>query len=156
MYDFLIIGGGPAGVAAGVYAARKKLNTILIAEEWGGQSVVSADIQNWIGTKNISGVEFAKSLEEHIRAQEGVEIIVPDKVTEVKSIGQGDSIAFSVRTERGNEYETRAVFIGSGARRRKLGIPGEKEFDGKGVALKPRLIWGRMPRAYGFWNIPIC
>ena len=84
MYDFLIIGGGPAAVAAGVYAARKKLKTILITEEWGGQSVVSAGIENWIGTKNVSGIEFAKMLEEHVRAQEEIEIVVPDKVTKVE------------------------------------------------------------------------
>lgn len=130
MYDFLIVGGGPAGVAAGVYAARKKLKTIFIAEEWGGQSVVSAGIENWIGTKNVSGFEFAKMLEAHIRAQEGVEIVISDKVVNVQKANSH----FKVFTEKSKEYETKTVFVGSGARRKKLGIPGEKEFDGKGVA----------------------
>jgi alkyl hydroperoxide reductase subunit AhpF len=130
MYDFLIIGGGPAAAAAAVYAARKKMKTILIAGEWGGQSVVSAGIENWIGTKSVPGFEFAKMLEEHVRAQEDIEIVMPDKVTKVeKSNG-----AFKVFTENGKEYETKTVFVGSGARRRKLSVPGEKEFDGKGVA----------------------
>lgn len=130
IYDFLIVGGGPAAAAAAVYAARKKLKTILIAKEWGGQSVVSAGIENWIGTKNVSGIEFAKMLEAHVRAQDDVEIVMPDKVIKVeKSNG-----AFKIFTEKGKEYETRAVFVGSGARRKKLGVPGEKEFDGKGVA----------------------
>lgn len=130
MYDFLIIGGGPAGAAAGVYAARKKLKTILITEEWGGQSVVSSGIENWIGTKNMPGFDFAKMLEDHVRAQEGIEIVVFDKVTKVEKSGSH----FSVYTQKGKTYETKTVFVGSGARRRKLGVPGEKEFDGKGVA----------------------
>ena len=130
MYDFLIIGGGPAAVSAGVYAARKKLKTILITEEWGGQSVVSAGIENWIGTKNVSGIEFAKMLEEHVRAQEDIEIVVPDRVAKVEKIDEH----FKVSTEKGNAYDTKTVFVGSGAHRKKLGVPGEKEFDGMGVA----------------------
>lgn len=130
MNDFLIIGGGPAAVAAGVYAARKKLKTILITEEWGGQSVVSAGIENWIGTKNVSGIDFAKILEEHVRAQEDIEIVVPDRVVKVEKIDE----YFKVSTEKGNVYDTKTVFVGSGAHRKKLGVPGEKEFDGMGVA----------------------
>jgi len=144
LYDFLIMGGGPAAVAAGVYAARKKIKTILITEEWGGQSVVSAGIENWIGTKNIPGLEFAKILEEHVRAQEDIEIVVPDKVTKVEKVesrtvesgstGTETEDHFKVSTEKGNAYETKTVFIGSGAHRKKLGVPGEKELDGRGVA----------------------
>ena len=130
MYDLLIIGGGPAAAAAGVYAARKKLKTILITEEWGGQSVVSAGIENWIGTKNVSGIEFAKMLEEHVRAQEEIEIVVPDKVTKVEKTDE----RFKVSTEKGNTYDTKTVLVASGAHRKKIGVPGEKEFDGKGVA----------------------
>lgn len=130
MNDFLIIGGGPAAVAAGVYAARKKLKTILITEEWGGQSVVSAGIENWIGTENVPGPEFGKMLEGHVRAQKDIEIIVPGTVTKVERTNEH----FMVSTEKGNSYEARAVFVGSGAHRKKIGVPGEKEFDGKGVA----------------------
>src|SRR3989338_4842528 len=68
MYDLVIIGGGPAAVAAGVYAARKRLRTLLIAKEFGGQSAVSTDIQNWIGTPSISGLELAQSLKKHLTA----------------------------------------------------------------------------------------
>ena len=78
MYDLIIIGGGPAGVSAGVYAARKRMKTLLITDGFGGQSVVSAGIENWIGTKLISGYDFAKNLEEHLRAQEDIEIIDGD------------------------------------------------------------------------------
>ena len=141
MYDFLIIGGGPAGVAAGVYAARKKIKTILITEEWGGQSIVSAGIENWIGTKNVTGIDFAKMLEEHVRAQEDIDIVTPDKVTKIENVeprtdqsGTGANGHFKVQTQKGNEYEAKTIFVGSGAHRRKLGVPGEKEFDAKGVA----------------------
>ena len=81
MYDLIIIGGGPAAVAAGVYAARKKLKTLLITESFGGQSIVSDNIENWIGEKIITGFDLAKKLEEHVRAQESIEIKMPERVT---------------------------------------------------------------------------
>ncbi len=129
MYDLIIIGGGPGGVAAGVYAARKKIKTLLITDIFGGQSLVSADVQNWIGTKSISGFDLAKNFEEHLRAQSGVEIADGDLVAVVQKTGEG----FSVKTQAGKIYETRYILVASGSRRRKLGIPGEKEFEGKGV-----------------------
>src|SRR3989338_10980908 len=67
MYDLAIIGGGPAGVGAGVYAARKRLKTIFIAEVIGGKSTESVDVQNWIGTPHISGAAMAKQMEAHLR-----------------------------------------------------------------------------------------
>ena len=124
MYDFVIIGGGPAGVAAGVYAARKKIKSALITDGFGGQSLVSADIQNWIGTKSVSGFDFSKMLEDHLRAQEGIEIFYPDLVERVdKADGN-----FQISTREGK------ILVATGSRRRKLNVPGEKEFDGKGVA----------------------
>jgi len=131
MYDLVIIGGGPTGVAAGVYAARKKLSTLLIAESFGGQSEVSADIQNWIGTKNISGFDLAQSLEGHVRAQESITIVSGDRA---KLITQEADKTFAVLTDSGITHRAKAVVLGSGSRRRKLGIPGEEEFNGKGVA----------------------
>ena len=71
MYDLIIIGGVPAGAAAGVYAARKQIKTALIAESFGGQSVESNDIQNWIGTPNITGMDLAKNFKEHVKAYAG-------------------------------------------------------------------------------------
>jgi len=130
MYDFLIIGGGPAATAAAVYAARKKLKTILITQEWGGQSVVSAGVENWIGTKTVSGPDLGRMFEDHVRAQEDIEIVVPDKVIKVEKANDH----FKVLTEKGSSYETRTIFVGSGAHRKKIGVPGEKEFDGKGVS----------------------
>ena len=67
VYDIVIIGGGPAAVAAAVYAARKRVKVLLVAESFGGQSIVSADIHNWIGERNITGVALAEKLEAHAR-----------------------------------------------------------------------------------------
>jgi alkyl hydroperoxide reductase subunit F len=129
MFDLIIIGGGPAGAAAGVYAARKKMKFVLIADSFGGQSVVSADIQNWIGTKSISGVKLAQDLEEHLRAQEGMKIEM-DKVARVEKAESG----FNVLTEKNKAFAAKTVLVCSGSRRKKLGVPGEEEFNGKGVA----------------------
>ncbi len=132
LYDFIIIGGGPAAVASGVYAARKRLKTLLITESFGGQSIVSADIQNWIGEPHISGFDLAKKFEEHVRAYPDIlEVKTPEKAVAVRKTGDGN---FEVQTEDGTIYQGRAVMLASGARRRKLGVPGEAELDGKGVA----------------------
>lgn len=131
MYDLIIIGGGPGGVAAGVYAARKKIKTFLITESFGGQSMVSADVQNWIGTKSISGFDLAKNLEEHLRAQESIEIRSPELVKIVKEKEGG---GFLVETDKGNTFGTKTIILTSGSRRKKLNILGEAEFEGKGVA----------------------
>jgi len=117
MYDLIIIGGGPGGVAAGVYAARKKVHTLLITETFGGQSEVSADIQNWIGTKSISGFDFAKALEEHVRAQESIDIVSGERV---QHVGQGEDKIFTVTTESGTSYKAKTIILTSGSRRRKL------------------------------------
>ena len=128
-YDLVIIGGGPAGVAAGVYAARKKIKTALVAGEFGGQSLISADIQNWIGTKSISGFELAKNLEEHLRTQDDIDIFSPDLAIKVSKLNNG----FRVQLKSGPWLETRAVLLATGSRRRRLQVPGENELDGKGV-----------------------
>jgi alkyl hydroperoxide reductase subunit F len=129
MYDLLIIGGGPSGVAAGVYAARKKIKAALIAESFGGQSYVSADIQNWIGTKSISGLDLAKTFEEHLRAQEDIEIIDGDVVVKIEDKGE----SFSIETKNGKTLESKYLLICSGSHRRHLNIPGEAEHEGRGV-----------------------
>ncbi|MBI3046031.1 MAG: FAD-dependent oxidoreductase [Candidatus Harrisonbacteria bacterium] len=130
MYDLIIVGGGPAGVAAGVYAARKKIKTLLIAKEFGGQSLASADIQNWIGAKSISGFDLAKNLEEHLRAQEEIEILDGDFVAKVeKSKGK----SFKAVTESGKNFEAKTVLVCSGSHHKKLGVPGEDKLNGRGV-----------------------
>lgn len=138
LYDIIIIGGGPAGAAAAVYAARKKLKTLLITESFGGQSIVSDDIQNWIGEQHISGFDLAKKMEDHVRAfPDAVEIKMPELAAAVRQIAcaSGERACdFEVVTDQGNTYQTKAVIVTSGARRRKLNVPGEEKFNGKGVA----------------------
>ncbi len=129
MYDLIVIGGGPGGVAAGIYAARKKMKSLLITDSFGGQSIVSADVQNWVGTKSVSGFDLAKMLEEHLRTQEDIEIIGDDLVAAVRNIENG----LEVETKGGKKFQTKYLLIASGSRRRKLNIPGEAELDGKGV-----------------------
>lgn len=131
MYDLAIIGGGPAGVAAGVYASRKQLKTILITKEWGGQSVVSAEIQNWIGTVSISGNDLAKQLQKHLEAYKGnyVEVVTDSSATALEKAGA----AFKLTTDSGKSIEAKTVLIASGAHRRKLDVPGAAEFDQKGL-----------------------
>ncbi|KKU37303.1 MAG: alkyl hydroperoxide reductase subunit F [Candidatus Azambacteria bacterium GW2011_GWF2_46_32] len=130
MYDTIIVGGGPAAIAAGIYVGRKKMKTLLIADSFGGQSLVSDDIRNWIGVVSISGPALAKALTDHLMAQEGIEIKMPEKALSTKEIQDG----FEVLTERGDAYQTRTLIIASGGRRRRLGVPGEDKFEGKGVA----------------------
>lgn len=137
MYDLIVIGGGPAAVAAGIYAARKKLKTLLITDAFGGQSLVSAGVENWIGTKSVSGYDLALMLEEHLRSYQEVEIKVSEKVVSVRELAASDEKRphdFEVETDNGGTYQTKAIILASGARRRRLGIPGEDTFDGKGVA----------------------
>lgn len=129
MYELIIIGGGPAGVAAGIYGARKKIKTLLIADSFGGQSLVSADVRNWIGTKSVSGYDLGKMLEEHLRDQEDIDIMGDDTVEKIEKRPSG----FTLQTKKGKSFETKYALIASGSRRKKLGVPGEKEFDGKGV-----------------------
>lgn len=131
IYDTVIVGAGPAGAAAAVYAARKKLKTLLIAEEFGGQSAISASIENWIGEEALAGVDLAAKLETHVRAQEGIEVRQAEKVVRVTETAQ---CRFAVTTEQGATFETKTLIVASGARRRRLNVPGESTFAGRGVA----------------------
>lgn len=131
MYDLIIIGGGPGGVAAGVYAARKRLKTLLVTSEWGGQSIVSEGIQNWIGTINISGAKLAEDLKSHLEAYKSDIVDIKDHELVVKIVKSGDS--FTVTTDAGGSYESKTVLVTSGSKRRKLEIPGAAEFENKGI-----------------------
>lgn len=130
MFDTIIIGGGPAAVSAGVYASRKKMKVMVVTESFGGQSIVAASIENWIGTISISGFELAQQLEKHLRAQEGIEIKTSIRVRNVRETNEG----FEVETNDDERFETKTVIVCTGGRDRHLGIPGEEKFAGKGVA----------------------
>ncbi len=131
MYDLMIIGGGPAGVAAGVYAARKRLRTALIAKEIGGQSVVSEGIENWIGTEKISGIDLAKIFASHLDAVRGdiVDLALGEEVLTLEKANGG----FSAKTKSGKDFTARAILVATGAGRRKLNVPGADTFENKGV-----------------------
>ena len=108
-YDLIIIGGGPAGTAAAVYASRKKLKTLFITKEWGGQSVVSEQIFNWIGTVSISGAELANNLKNHVLANVGdsLEVKEDEKVNIIlkeENLRQGGANLFKIKTESGEEF----------------------------------------------------
>lgn len=131
MFDLVIIGGGPAGVSAGVYASRKQLKTAFITKEWGGQSIVSPDIQNWIGTPHIPGDKLAKDLEAHLREYAGdcVEIVEGSLAS---SIEKKDD-HFVVTTDDDKTFESTAVLVATGSNRRRLEVPGADKFEHKGV-----------------------
>jgi alkyl hydroperoxide reductase subunit F len=130
IYDLAILGGGPAGVAAGVYASRKRLKTVLITESFGGQSIDSTGIENWIGTINIPGTQLAEDLKKHLLAyaKDSVDIHEGERVTLVSKTDSG----FSIQTNNGT-YDAKTVLVTTGSSRRKLDIRVAKEFENKGI-----------------------
>ncbi len=131
MHDLIIIGGGPAACAAAVYASRKRLKTMMLAYEFGGQSTVSEDIQNWIGTPHISGADLAKSLKNHVFEYKA-DILEVKEGQNVSKIEKTDT-GFKVTTDANQSFESRAVLVTSGSGRRKLEIPGAAEYENKGL-----------------------
>lgn len=131
MYDLLIIGGGPAGISAGVYASRKQLKTLFVTKEWGGQSTVSTEIQNWIGTPAIAGSQLAKDLEAHLKAYADgfVDIKANTLVTKLMK----DGVAFKATLSDGSEVSAQAVLIASGSQRRRMEAIGADQFEHKGL-----------------------
>lgn len=129
LYDLIIIGGGPAGITAGIYAARQKLNTLLITKSFGGQMARKAvDIENYPGFEEISGMDLIQKFEKHLRKQK-IDI-ERDEVKSVKRIGSN----FLVTTKSKSKFQAKAVIIATGADPRPLEVPGEKKFIGKGVS----------------------
>ncbi len=136
MTELIIIGGGPAGAAAAVYAARKQLKSTLIVGEFGGQSTVSDDIQNWIGTPHISGADLAKSLESHVNEYKS-DVVDIKKGLWVKNITKSTDNIFTVNTKNNagveEAFEAKAVLITTGSIRRKLPAIDADKFEHKGV-----------------------
>ena len=131
MNDLIIVGGGPAGVSAAIYAARKRLKTVLITDDWGGQSNVSPEIQNWIGEMSISGTNLGKKLKAHVEQYRGewLEILSPHRAKLLKDIEGGVEITCS----DSSVHQARTLLIASGSNRRKLEVPGAAEYDQKGL-----------------------
>lgn len=131
IYDLIIIGGGPAGSAAAVYSARKRLKTLFITSEWGGQSVVSEKIFNWIGSPSIPGAELAENLKKHVLANVGKDLEVKEG-QKVSMVAKKDA-DFSVKTESGEEYISKTILIASGSGRRKLEAKNADKLEHKGL-----------------------
>ncbi|HEY4524925.1 MAG TPA: FAD-dependent oxidoreductase [Candidatus Paceibacterota bacterium] len=131
MHDLIIVGGGPAGSAAAVYAARKNLKTIFITNEWGGQSAVSSEIQNWIGTPAINGADLADNLKKHVEAYRGeyLEIRSPALAKSLKTFDTHVEVTLG----DGTSISALTLIVASGAERRKLEVAGAAEFDQKGL-----------------------
>ncbi len=128
MYDLIIIGAGPAGITAAIYAARKKINFLIISKDIGGQAVWSSDIENYTGYQFISGPELASKFEEHIKQYN----VVLNEQEEVLSVKQEENF-FIVQTNK-NSYQGKTIIVASGKKSKELNVSGEKEFRNKGVA----------------------
>lgn len=129
-YELAIIGGGPAAAAAAVYAGRKKVDTLMIKNGWGGQSVVSPDIHNWIGTPSIAGEKLASDLRDHVEKYTGD--LLQSTIDEVTLIEKKDD-GFSIKTKSNANYFSKTVLVASGSNRKQLEIPGAKELEHKGL-----------------------
>lgn len=131
-FDVLVIGGGPAGAAAAIYAARKGIRTGVAAERFGGQVLDTMSIENFISVKETEGPRFAAQLEEHVRAYE-VDIM---NLQRAEELIPGDK-EISVRMENGAVLKSKTVILATGARWRNINVPGEQEYRTKGVAYCP-------------------
>jgi thioredoxin-disulfide reductase len=128
-YDLIIVGGGPAGITAGIYATRQRIKTLLITKSFGGQMAQKAvGIENYPGIEEISGLELIQKMEKHLRKR-AIDILT-DSVKEIKKTGQD----FSVTTTEQKQFTAKAVIVATGADPRPLEIEGEKDFIGKGVS----------------------
>lgn len=130
-YELIIIGGGPAGSAAAVYAGRKKIKTLLITSDFGGQSVVSEDIQNWIGDAHISGSQLAQKFESHVREYMGEELQIKSAVTVTKVEKQDSGFVTTLSSDQ--VITSKTVLVTTGSIRRKLPAIGADKFEHKGL-----------------------
>ncbi|KGM46017.1 alkyl hydroperoxide reductase subunit F [Neobacillus niacini] len=130
-FDVLVIGGGPAGASAAIYAARKGIRTGLVAERFGGQVMDTMGIENLIGTKYTEGPKVAASLEEHVK-EYNVDVM---NLQRAKRLEKKDLV--EIELENGAILKSKAVILSTGARWRNVGVPGEAEFKNKGVAYCP-------------------
>ncbi len=133
-YDFLVVGGGPAGAAAAIYAARKGINTGLVADRFGGQVSDTMAIENFISVKATQGPKLVASLEEHVRDYE-VDIMNSNRANQVKRNEATGLVEVSL--ENGAVLKSKSVVLATGARWREMNVPGESEYRGKGVAYCP-------------------
>jgi alkyl hydroperoxide reductase subunit F len=130
VYDLIVIGGGPAGMTAAVYAARKKINTLLISYDIGGQGLTSWLVENYMGYQFIGGRDLMQKFEEQVKQFPTSVKVEEGKMVETLSKLNG---GFEVKTDDGETYQARAIVLATGKSPRKLGVPGENELLGRGV-----------------------
>ncbi len=130
MYELIIIGAGPAGITAAVYAARKKIKTLLISGDIGGQGLTAWLVENYMGYQFIEGRELMRKFEEQVKQfPTDVKVEVGKRAERLSRVNGG----FEVSTNKGETYRAKVVILATGKRPRQLGIPGEKELLGRGV-----------------------
>ncbi|MCB5184027.1 alkyl hydroperoxide reductase subunit F [Methylobacillus gramineus] len=134
-YDVLIVGGGPAGASAAIYSARKGIRTGLVADRFGGQVMDTMAIENFISVKETDGPKLAASLEEHVKSYD-VDIMNLQRAASLMPAASHDGL-MEVRLESGAVLRSKSVIVSTGARWRKINVPGEQEYRGRGVAYCP-------------------
>ena len=137
LYDLIIIGGGPAGITAGIYAARKKLKTLILTKDFFGQVAETSWVDNYPGLPDISGQDLMKKLENHIKKflndkekSNSLDIKEGEEVIKIEKAGKN----FLVKTKRNSDFLARAIIVATGRDPRPLEVPGEKEFIGRGIS----------------------
>ncbi|MGL5513290.1 MAG: NAD(P)/FAD-dependent oxidoreductase, partial [Sporomusa sp.] len=129
MYELIIIGGGPAGMTAAVYAARKRMKALMVMKEFGGQPMWTMDIENYMGYQFVTGPELMDKFDEQVK-----KFPIEIKYEEVTRLTANADGTFTVTSDGRNEYQAQSVIIASGKRPRRLEVPGEAEFTGRGVS----------------------
>lgn len=135
-FDLLVVGGGPAGASAAIYAARKGIRTGVLAERFGGQVLDTMGIENFISVKETDGPKLASALEQHVRSYD-VDIMNAQRATALKSVSSDAGDMVEITLANGAILKSKTVVIATGARWREMNVPGEKEYRGRGVAYCP-------------------
>ncbi|TCM66631.1 alkyl hydroperoxide reductase subunit F [Acinetobacter calcoaceticus] len=135
-FDVLVIGGGPAGASAAMYAARKGISTGIVAERFGGQVMDTMDIENYISVLKTQGPTFGLDMENHVRAYD-VDLMNLQKVKTIVAADQTANGLVEIELENGAKLESKTVILSTGARWREMNVPGEKEYKTRGVAYCP-------------------
>jgi alkyl hydroperoxide reductase subunit F len=135
-YEVLVVGGGPAGASAAIYAARKGIRTGVVADRFGGQVLDTMSIENFISVKETDGPKLAAALEEHVKEYD-VDIINQQKANNIVSAEKTEDGYIHVELESGATLKSRSVILSTGARWREMNVPGEQEYRNKGVAYCP-------------------